>query len=1351
MNLKQLTLFISHIVVFNCFGQNSYVKYFDIKDGLSHNSVICILQDTEGYMWFGTYDGLNRYDGYNFKIYKNKIGDSTSLKSNTITCLSKDNLGNMWVGGSKGISLLKKNTESFRSVYYRSTENDKKVSPVTMDIKGIQMFKDGGILVASSEGGLIYFKPRDTVGVQIPISYKGYSGKMYNASSINYDASSNSCWIIVQNLGVYKFNMQTKELQLYSDSEINIMNILVETANDMVWVATENGLNLYSLKDKSLKHQFLKGNAITHILRDSSGVLWVTTDGSGVYTYNSPKKIFEPYRSIANQQISGSTAFYTIYEDKDHNYWLGSIKGGVSLIGKNAKKFTKYLIDPNNNLNTYRNYISSFCEVKKTGEVYVGTSGAGIFKWHKGTDIYESVIPKNKDYSSKLITGITEGKDDNIWISTWNGGINRWNKKTNTIRYFECFNKYTHKLEKNIWFVFKDVDGGVWAGATNSGTLYKYNEIEEKFEVFNSEIKDLQCIIQTKDKTLWAGDYTSLIKLDIDSHTFKSYETGYTVRSLNEDSDGNLWVGTQEGGLLLFSRENNSFKRFTNDDGLPDNTILRILEDKNHNLWMSSYNGIIKFNRKDKFYNFSVSDGLQSNQFSFNGALKLSTGELVFGGASGFNMFDPELIKISSANKTVRLSDIYINNKSLEAGYKGLSIDETNNQYNLTVPYNETAISIEFISIDFIHQDKIQYAYKLEGWDDHWSYGNNTRKANYSKLLEGDYTFRVKTRNESGTWGNAVILANISVSPPWYRTWWAYFTYLLVIAVIIYFSFSYSRNKVLTRQKIALAQLESKKEKEMAQRQRDMFTYITHEFRTPLTLIINPLKKVIKKTETEVGDDVSVAHRNARRLLSLVDQLLIFRKAENDSEEIKVKSFNLKELVEDIYSCFQYRAKEKEINFSMKFDTKDTMISGDYEKLEIVLFNLLANAFKFSNNYGEIKIEVSDSDAEYKITVSDTGIGIEEEELEHIFDKFYQNQKSKIKVGGFGIGLYIVKYFIEKHNGKIYCISNVGVGTSFTVVLPKGEAYEKEVNLDGAKNKRSPLLEELLDGTLQPKQVTKIEKPKRQPELITDKRTVMIIEDMEDMRTYLEKLFSDKYIVYTATNGKEGLDMIKGQTPDIVISDVSMDGMDGIELCEKLKSNELYNHIPVILLTSSSSSEMQLKGITKGADDYITKPFDNEILLARVDTLVKSRNQLRRYFLDSITLKENRHKVPQEYRDFLDRCLAIVEANLNNENFKIQDFSDAMGMSHSSLYKRIKAISGQTISSFIRSVRLRQAAVILLTNNITIAEAGLQVGIENQKYFRKKFTELFGVTPSEYIKKYRGSFNKELNVIRRNI
>jgi len=1325
------------------------VRYLGIEQGLSNNAVLSICQDHNGFLWFGTYDGLNRYDGYGFKIFHNVIGDSTSLAINNIYTIEEDASRNIWMGGQKGLSVYNAVTSRFSMVRYTSVPGS--LEYLQDNVHLVKAVNAGCILVGTQHNGLLAFESSAKNGIQIPLGNN--KNGAYDVTGIECGPDKN-IWVFVQHQGLYRYDAAQSKMILATGA-IKQANSLKADRKGRLWLANDNGLYQYNSLSNTFSQSFLPSKIkIVTLCADKQQVLWIGSDGAGVWRLPDGASMAQPLLADNGKALVNSNSVYAIYDDVEGRKWIGTLRGGINIMEPSDVPFGKVTYDAPASNNLADNFILSFCEDAQNN-VWIGTDGAGLRYWNREKNSFTGFRHEASDphsISSNFITSITRDYRNDVWISTWFGGINRLTKATGSFERYTCFNPITNAEEDNVWLIYEDAQKRLWASATNEGSLYLYDRALDRFVLFDKDITNLQCLAEDSEGNLWGGNYTTLIKIDRAHKKHVVYNIGYPVRCIHEDRNKHLWLGTQGGGLLLLDRKNGQYIRYATRDGLPSNTILRFLEDDDGNLWMSTFNGLSKFNPQTRTSrNFTQSDGLQSNQFSFNAGLALKSGEFLFGGIKGFNIFFPDSIHYRASAPGIFLGGLKINNKPVEEDPSYISGREMEQITEITVPFSKAVLSIDFLALTYIGVDKIKYAYYLEGWDKAWNYVNDVRTANYSKLGTGRYEFKIKVTNPDGKWSGETLLLKIIVLPPWYQAWWAYLLYVLVFAGSVYMYIRYARRQERLKYEIKLAHLESEKEKNLSEKKLSFFTNISHEFRSPLTLIIDPLKKAMNHSGGMVPvGDLAIAHRNARRLLSLVDQLLLFRKADSGADVLKISVINIVALCNEVYQCFAQQASSRDISYRFTASDESIEIQGDYEKIEIALFNLLSNAFKFTPAGGSIGFTVTETAGGVQIDVSDTGCGIPEADIDRIFGKFQQVDAPSLQKTGFGIGLYLVKHFIERHKGAVACKSGSGKGASFTISLLKKIPPLSEAYIIEGPGKKFELLEEMMEEQNQPAGSASaiMHDGKTAEEVVTEKRSILLIDDNEEIREYLHRLFSPRYLLYSADNGTDGFRLAEQHIPDLIISDINMTGMDGIELCTKIRQSEFMGHIPVILLTASTTSATKLKGIEGGADDYITKPFDSDLLLARVEAILKNRNMLQRYFLDSITLKESTVKVPPEYQDFLRKCITVIEENIDNEEFTMKKFSQAMGMSHSRLNQKVKAISGQRLNAFIRSIRLRRAAVLMLTDNMNVSQAAFQVGISDTRYFREQFIKIFGLTPSDYIKKYRNSFNRHLNTIR---
>lgn len=1334
---------------FNTIAQTKISAYLGIEHGLSNNAITAIFQDHYGFMWFGTYDGLNRYNGYEFKVFRNQLNGPASLIHNRIVAITEDADNRIWIGTKMGISIYDPSRSTFAGLNYQ-LDDSSDIQKIDCTINDLENDKGGNIYIATAGKGLLLFKKGTKHAISVKIEAQGDGIGDNHIQSVKIDQQQR-VWAFIQGYGLYLLDKKSNVLKMVNNS-VTMGNVLEADKQGHLWLGTDNGLYKYNIQQNIFAYQtncatgLVGGTKVVGLTMDKSGHLWVATDGSGVAVLSvlTDKVCFLSHGESKGQLKSA--AVYAIYEDKDSRKWIGTLRGGINIIDPHKLKFETIAHDPLNPNSLINNFVFSFCETR-AGNLWIGTDGGGLSFYDKKNNKYHNYKHNldNKSLANNNITSILEDNDNRIWISTYGGGICRYNPKTDNFDRFDCYNSIYKYLNNKVWLLYQDRNHNLLA-STIDGALYYFNRLTNKFEVYDNELMNVISLTEDDKGTLWAGTFAGLVKVSPSHKNHQLFKTDNPVRAIHQDKNKQLWIGTEGGGLLHFNTTSKTFKHYTTHNGLSSNSVLNILEDKTGYLWLSTFNGITRFdplNKKAK--NYYEADGLQSNQFNYNAALLSATGELLFGGIKGLTIFHPDSLKTVAAMPKLLVTGIKINNKAYEQD-DNRSKEPVYDLQKIVLPYDKTMLSIDFLALDYAAKENIDYAYYLEGWDSGWNYVGKGRIANYSRLMEGRYTMRIKSTNEEGIWNTAEKTIEIVVLPPWFRTWWAYLLYALAGFGIIYVYLYYKSRQSKLLYEVKIAQYQAEKEKEMNEKKLSFFTNVSHEFRSPLSLIVNPIKGLIEgKEKLTDTSQLNIVYRNAKRLLSLVDQLLLFTRTESMEDELNIARLNFVPLCKEVFLCFVQQAKSKKLCYEFECDQEDISIYGDREKIEIILFNLISNALKFAPQSGYVRFSVKDAGHNVLVRISNNGPQIPAETGVKLFTKFYQVKKedSALK-SGFGIGLYLVKDFAERHHAVVD-YDSTELATSFTLNFKKGATHFSGLSISTDAEQPSFLLNELLADS-GPDVPLIYQSPEEETALVSHKQSILLIDDNKEIRDYLKLLLMDTFRFYEAENALDALSLLKDNLADLIICDVSMPGMDGIEFCGVIKKDKGLRHIPIILLTGTGSSDIKMKGFAEGADDYITKPFENEMLITRVNGILKRQQDLQQYFFNRITLKHDQLKISKMHKEFLDRCIDIVEQRLTDNEFNISILAAELGMSHSSLYKQVKLISGQSISAFIRYIRLRKAAEILILTDNNVNEAAFEVGFSDIKYFREQFNKLFGYNPSEYIRKYRTAFNRDYYV-----
>ncbi|WP_345947978.1 two-component regulator propeller domain-containing protein [Mucilaginibacter sp. PAMB04274] len=1318
------------------------VRCLGIEKGLSNNSVTAIFKDYYGYMWFGTYDGLNRYDGQKFKIFRNSWGDVSSLGNNHITTLT-GNTRELVVGTQKGLFRYDYRSAKFAPLQYYFTQAIGQ-RPVTASINSLVSGKDGTVYAGAEKLGLLLYRGKNAVCQKVV----GANGSTYTVQALALD-TDDQLFVFVANEGLFRLNKKNNVLQPVNRDLGSATCMLFDRFNNQVWIGTENGLYYYDQKDGIL-HRYqsslgkLSSYNITDLNYDSQGNLWVSTNGGGINILNIKQEKLTYLTPGREQGRLRSGAISAVYMDNESRKWIATLRGGVNIVEPDNGNFKQYRHDPFNKNSVVNDFILSFCEDERRN-IWIGTDGGGLSYWNRKTNAYQNFVHSTdpKSLQSNFVVSVVKDYTNRIWVASFSGGIDAFNPNTNSFIHYTCYNPVRKAAEKNMWKLFEDSKHNLWAGATRGGALYKYNRVKDCFEIYDNTLTDIHVIFEDAAGTLWAGDYADLISISPNTRTTTRYNVGYALRAISQSDRSSLWIGTEGGGLLRFNLSSHRFERYTQKDGLAGNSVLNTLVANNGDLWCSTYNGLSRLDVKRRvFTNYNGSDGLQSNQFNYNAALKLRSGELLFGGISGFNLFDPDSIRSVARSPKLRINDVRIGNATVNGSSEFTDGKPIAQLREITVPYNEATIAIEYTALEYSLPDKINYAYYLEGWDHGWNSVGKLQTAYYTRLNEGSYRLHIKASDTQGKWSAGQLTIEITILPPWYRTWWAYLLYIGVGGATLYWFWLYRSRQQQLRYEVQIANLNMEREKELNEKKLSFFTNVSHEFRTPLTLIINPIKDLLSQNKGQ-NDELNVIYRNARRLLGLVDHLLLFRKTETENASLRVSRMNFVTICNEVFMCFTHQVKIKHLKYTLVVSNEQMEVYADREKIEIALFNLISNAIKFTPDGGEIQVMVHDDGTQVFFEIADSGIGISADVGEMLFDKFFRIKDKQYSKTGFGIGLYLVKNFIDSHFGKIYYHASKLGGTTFIMSLPKGNAHFSEEQID--ETIISPThINELIDHDN--KDILPEEESNNLELLISDKQTILVIDDNDQIRNYIKKLLTPEYRVIESEDGQAGLKLIKVNLPDLVLSDIVMGELNGIELCKILKDDNATNHIPIILLTGNATPELMLKSINEGAADFISKPFEKDVLLAKVKSVLRSKKELQNYFYQEITSKNTIKNVSEEHKDFLYKCISIIEAHLTDPAFDVESLARMMKMSYPTLFKRIKSTTGKSINNFIRFVRLRKAAELLIRTNCNVNEAAFQVGINDLKYFREQFHKQFDLNPSEFLKKHRANFQTTYRV-----
>lgn len=1328
-------------------------KIFTVDRELPSSMINRIFQDHKGYIWIATENGISRYDGAKFTAYKHNKNDKKSILNNSVTTFYEDNLGHFFIGYQDGLQLYDFATDTYQDVPMKLM--GARHSIVKARVTCFCKLSNNNLLIGTDGHGLFLLKTNNKrcEAQQLKLPIKSYF--------INYilEDCTHNLWISTNDKGIFRIH-QKRCTQYFFNNGGATQNIsaMCQDKNKQIYAgALDNGLFRYNNKKNDFELiDGTKDLPIKDLCVTRSNKIIIGTDGKGIKAYlpYSQYLINEEYN--IPQFDSSKLKVHSIIEDKAGNLWMGVFQKGVILLPAATNNF-QYIGYKSAN----RNIIGSCCVMSlckdHEGTLWVGTDNDGLYGIDvqgKGKMKVHFGIGTNKNIPHTIMS-IFEDSNHDLWIGSFMEGLMKLNKRTGVCKPIKLIENYS-KSATNIYSIVEDSHKNLWIGTMGAGLFQinlNTNKIKSYSAIEGTKYKEnlnllhngwINCLMVSKDNKLYIGTCDGISCLDLTTNSFIStYKknrilAGTMIYTIYEDKRSNIWFGTSDG-LICMNQKNHHFSSYNIQNGLPSNTIYGI-EGSSHFLWISTSYGISQYDlTKNKFTNFYANDGLQGNEFSRDASIIDPMGVIYFGGVNGITYFDPNKINIPIKKLNVHITDFYIHDtavrKGMKSGIYNIINDAVTDVKTFHLSHNDNSFSIEFSAMEFNDPERITYMYSLN--NEKWiTLQSGTNRVSFSNLAPDEYNLKIRAKDYEVYSDTKEI--TIIISPPWYLTIWAKLIYSILFILAIYYTIQQIKRRYRFRQQL----LEEVHAKEINEAKLQFFINISHEIRTPMTLIISPLQKLLATDKDSTrSKNYRIIYRNANRILNLVNQLMDIRKIDKGQMVMEFKETEIIGFIKDIISVFEYEAKNKQIKFTLHTDLKNIQAWIDPKNFDKIIMNLLSNAFKFTPKKGQIDVTIqtgkNEKEEYYEITISDNGIAIDEDKLESIFERFYQiNNNQNNSNAGTGIGLHLTRSLVLLHHGSIHAENDPDQhGCRFIVRMPLGKSSFRPEELDTDNKTTYEITKEI--ECCYPTESDKNDMIISQAK---SRQKILIVEDDEEIRTYLCSELSSEWHVSSCKDGKEALSSILKKAPDLVVSDVMMPEMDGMTLCRKIKQNININHIPVILLTAKTREEDNIEGLAIGADAYITKPFNIEVVKNTIANLIKSRETLKNSFSGMQHQEEKISKIEMKSPDekLLERIMKVINKNIGDPEFNVECLAEEVGISRVHLYRKLKELTNQTTRDFIRNIRLQEAASILKGKNQNITEVARAVGFINISYFATAFKELYGMTPSEYTEKYFG-------------
>jgi len=1321
--LKKICLLIS-IPVALCSGrlqaQPYYFSHYQVESGLSNNSVECSMQDNDGFLWFGTINGLNRFDGYTFKTFYYDPGDSNSLGSNYIRCLFNDRHGTIWVGTNKGVYTYNKIGETFNLfkalprgnttqiigdaggrfwciidlVVYRFDPQKGQAKWYPADERAaaptsIAISPGNDLWVSTTNGCLRKYVP-EADSFRTYTTYHGPTDPLPTSIEKIYPISDVSFLIGTKKAGVKLFDAATgqfREIITYNEENTGIyVRSFIKRNENEYWIGTETGIYIYNSRTGTVSHlqreydnpYSVSDNVVNSLCKDREGGLWVGTYLGGLNYLPEKFVFFEKFfPRLTTPSLSGN-GVHEICKDQYGNFWIGTEDAGVDKINLQQKTFTWF----------------------------TPTGGRGSISYH--------------NIHGLLATG------NELWIGTFEHGLDVMDIRTGKVLRHYNAGPGEHSLKSNfIVTIYQtrqhEILIGTWGG------LFRYNRQQDNFTALPEFGRPIQALLEDDQGVLWCctqGDGVHFFSPETGYGCFKynaSDENSLVENHVNgifQDSRRNLWFAT-EGGLCKYDRNKRRFTRYTTRDGLPDNLIFRILEDNANNLWISTSKGLVCFNPDAMTVKtYKRPNGLLSDQFNYNSSYKDTDGMMYFGSMKGLIRFNPGQFVKNNAAPPVYITGIQINNKEYEVNKKNSPLKESiTYARRIELPFDQSSISIDFAALSYTMPEMNEYAYKLDGLDRDWTFLKANRKVYFTKLPPGTYTFHVRGSNSSGVWNENPASFVIDILPPFWASVWAWILYSLLVIGLVWFGIRYYVIRTSEKSLRRIELLEMEKEREIYHAKIEFFTNVAHEIRTPLTLIKMPLDKLMKNAnqQADAKENLRTMERNTNRLIDLTNQLLDFRKTETDKFSLSFVKTDISDLIRETFSNFQPAAEEKDIQFRLELPRLSLQAFVDPEAVKKMLTNLINNAVKYAEKKVLVQLlPFSSEDKVFCIEIRNDGYLIPYDQKEKIFQPFYRLKETE-KQAGTGIGLPLARSLAELHKGVLDMKKPENGMNVFSLVLPIHQEQEFVLQNDFTGTTAVP------EGA--------------DPEDAGDptKPAILFVEDNKEILDFIARELQSDYTVRRALNGKQALEILDHECIHMIISDIMMPVMDGLELCKVIRTNLEYSHIPIILLTAKNTLHSRIEGLEVGADAYIEKPFAFEHLKAQITNLMSSRAKIKDYFASSPLAPIKSMGYSKADKNFLEQLDAIVHQNLTNMDIDVENLARLMNMSRATFYRKVKALSNLTPHGLVNISRLRKAAQLLADGNYKVYEVANMVGYTLQSNFARDFHKQFGMTPTEYV------------------